>query len=121
MDIEFLTVRTKDLAASVAFWERVLGFKVERRFSPRPGMEIAFLVDGSGGRVEFIQEEGKPAFSGSGVSVGFRVPDAAAAAASLAAQGVELVFGPIAMQSGVKLLGARDPNGLELGFVEEAR
>jgi lactoylglutathione lyase len=105
----------------VAFWEKVLGFRVERRFSPRPGMEIAFLADGSGGRVEFIEEADKPAYSGSGISVGFRVPDAAQAAAFLAAQGVEIAYGPIAMPSGVKLLGARDPNGLELGFVEEAR
>lgn len=120
MKLEFVTIHTKDLAGSIAFYESLLGFKVARRFSPRPGMEIAFLSDGAGGQVEFIQDE-EPAYEGRGASLGFRVADAEAWAAELRVRGVTVTYGPIAMPNGVKLLGAKDPNGLDLGFVQEAQ
>jgi lactoylglutathione lyase len=120
MKMEYVTVRTKDLPGSIAFYEKILGFKVSRRFSPRPGMEIAFLSDGSGGQVEFIQGDGEPAFSGKGISLGFRVEDIEKTAGTLKREGVEIVLGPLTMPNGVRLLGARDPNGLDLGFMQEA-
>lgn len=118
MKIGFVTVRTADLARSIAFYEQALGFKVSRRFSPRPGMEIAFLDDGSGGQIELIQGSGEPDFAGQGISIGFRVEDVDATAAALEAAGVEIVRGPTTLPSGVRLLGAKDPDGLELGFVQ---
>ncbi len=118
MKMGFVTVQTKDLGASIAFYEKVLGFKVSRRFAPRPGMEIAFLDDGSGGQVEFIQGGGDAAFSGGGISLGFRVEDVDATASALKAAGVAINQGPTSMPNGVKLLGAKDTNGLQLGFVQ---
>ncbi len=121
MKMEFVTVRTGDIAGSIAFWEKVLGFAVARRLSPRPGMEIAFLSDGAGGQVEFIQAAGEAAYSGQGLSLGFRVEDIEATASMLKAEGVAILHGPTRMPNGVRLLGARDPNGLELGFMQEAK
>ncbi|MBN1241601.1 MAG: VOC family protein [Spirochaetales bacterium] len=120
MKLEFVTVRTKDLEASIRFYESLLGFTVVRRFSPRPGMELAFLSDGSGGQVEFIQSD-EPVYEGRGISLGFRVADAEAWAETLRGKGVTITHGPVAMPNGVKLLGAKDPNGLDLGFVQEAQ
>ena len=120
MKLDYVTVRTRDLARSVEFYEKILGFRPTRRFSPRPGMEIAFLDDGSGGQVEFVQGGPDAPFSGSGVSLGFRVADIYATAAMLRAAGVELSFGPLTTPGGVRLMGARDPNGLDLGFSQEA-
>ena len=39
-------------------------------------------------------------------------------AAHLENHKVEILYGPLTLDSGVKLLHARDNNGLELGFVE---
>jgi lactoylglutathione lyase len=127
MKIDFVTVQTADLALSIAFWEKVMGFSVTRRFSPRPGMEIAFLADGEGCQIEFIQggETGAPgtgpAFSASGFSLGFHVGDIEATAADLRAKGAKILSGPVRMPNGLGMLRASDPNGLELGFVQEAQ
>ena len=120
MRMEYVTVNTKDLSGSVAFYEKVLGFKTVRRFSPRPGMEIAFLDDGSGSQVEFIQGEGA-AFSGEGIALGFRIDDIERVATTLKAEGVEILLGPIAMPNGLRLLQAKDCNGLKLGFMQEGK
>jgi lactoylglutathione lyase len=119
MKLGYVTIRTRDLARSLEFYEKILGFRPTRRFSPRPGMEIAFLDDGSGGQVEFIQGGPDQPFSGSGIALGFNVPDIDATAAMLKAAGVEPSFGPLTMPNGVRLLGAKDPNGLDLGFSQE--
>ncbi len=120
MKIEFVTVNTAKLEASISFWQEVLGFTIARRFSPRPGMEIVFLADGSGGQIEFVSG-GDPAYQGGGISIGFNVPDMDATIGMLASKGVSIAYGPLDMPNGVRLLGALDPNGLALGFVQEGR
>jgi lactoylglutathione lyase len=119
MKLEYVTIHTADLPTSIAFYEEVLGFRLLRRFSPRPGMELAFLGDGAGGQVELITGGDGPTFVGKGISFGFNVADIDATAAMLRAKGVAILTGPVAMPNGVKLLRACDPNGLELGFVQE--
>ncbi|MCJ7524727.1 MAG: VOC family protein [Candidatus Aminicenantes bacterium] len=118
MKINFITIHTSDLDQSVDFYRRVLGMQVSRRFSPRPGMEIAFM-DGSGMQVEFISDDKTPPFSGSGISLGFYVPDVEKTAAHLKEQQVEILSGPSTMKNGVKILQARDCNGVGLGFVQQ--
>ncbi|MFH2108212.1 MAG: VOC family protein [Chrysiogenia bacterium] len=117
MKINFITIHTLDMDRSVDFYRRVLGMQVSRRFSPRPGLEIVFM-DGSGLQVEFIHD-GKTPFSGSGVSLGFYVDNMEKTAAHLREQQVEILSGPSTMKNGVKLLQARDCNGMGLGFVQQ--
>lgn len=118
MKIDFITVYTIDIHKSVDFYERVLDFKVSRRFSPGAGVDIVFMDDQHGHQIEFIKDIKELPYSGSGLSLGFYVDDIKQTAAHLENHGVEILFGPITMDSGVKLLHARDVNGLELGFVE---
>jgi lactoylglutathione lyase len=118
MKINFITIHTSDLDKSVDFYRRVLGMQVSRRFSPRPGMEIAFM-DGSGMQVEFIRDDQTPPFSGSGISLGFYVHDMEKTVAHLREHQVEILSGPTTMKNGVRLLQARDGNGVELGFVQQ--
>jgi lactoylglutathione lyase len=118
MKIDFITVNTIDIDKSIEFYQRVLGFKVSRRFSPGSGLEIAFMEDQNGNQVEFIKDIKELPYSGSGLSLGFYVEDIKETAAHLEENRVEILFGPITTPSGVKLLHARDVNGLELGFVE---
>jgi lactoylglutathione lyase len=120
MEIGFVTVHVKDLEATIEFWQRVMGFAVARRFKAGPQVEIAFMDDGHGNQIEFIVGTGH-AYKGDGISIGFDVADIEATAEHLRKHGVAIVFGPSTMPSGVKLLHARDLNGLELGFVENPR
>ena len=118
MKIDFVSIHVADIERSVEFYHRVLGLQVSRRFSPRPGMEIAFL-GGSGTQLELIQDAQSPPGKAAGISLGFYVTDMEQTLAMLRANQVEIVSGPTTMKSGVKLLGARDINGLELGFVQQ--
>jgi lactoylglutathione lyase len=117
--INFVTIHVADIERSIQFYQRVLGMQISRRFSPRPGMEIAFM-GGGGAQVEFIHDERTPPFQGAGISLGFDVADMEQTLALLQRNQVEIVSGPHVMPNGVKLLQARDCNGVELGFVQQA-
>ncbi len=118
MKIDFVTIHVKDIERSIEFYHRVLGMSVSRRFSPRPGMEIAFM-GGGGTQLELLHDSQAAPYRGSGISLGFHVTDMEQTLALLNENQVEIVSGPTTMKSGVKLLGARDINGLELGFVQQ--
>jgi lactoylglutathione lyase len=118
MQINFVTIHVADIERAITFYHKVLGMQISRRFSPRPGMEIAFM-GGSGVQVEFVHDELAPAYSGSGISLGFYVGDMEKTVAQLHENQVEIISGPLTMKNGVKLLQARDCNGVELGFVQQ--
>jgi catechol 2,3-dioxygenase-like lactoylglutathione lyase family enzyme len=119
MKIDFLTVYTIDIDKSIDFYQHILDFKVGRRFTPGTGVEIVFLDDQHGHQIEFIKDIKELPYSGSGLSLGFYVKDIKKTAAHLESHKVEILYGPLTLDSGVKLLHARDNNGLELGFVEQ--
>ena len=117
MKIDFVTIHVADIERSIEFYHRVLGMSVSRRFSPRPGMEIAFM--GGGAQVELIHDPQAQPYRGTGISLGFHVTDMEQTLALLRENHVEIVSGPVTMKSGVRLLSARDVNGVDLGFVQQ--
>jgi lactoylglutathione lyase len=119
MTINFITIHVADLERSIQFYNRVLGMQLSRRFSPRPGLEIAFM-GGSGVQLELIHEDSVPAYKGAGISLGFYIADMEQTLAMLKENEVEIVSGPHLMKNGVKLLNARDINGVDLGFVQQS-
>ena len=119
MKIDFITIYTIDIDKSIDFYQRVLDFKVSRRFTPGAGMEIVFMDDQHGNQIEFIKDFKELPYSGSGLSLGFYVKDIKKTAEHLEKYKVDILYGPLTLSSGVKLLHARDNNGLELGFVEQ--
>jgi lactoylglutathione lyase len=121
MKISFITIQTKDIQTSIDFYQNVLGFEISRRFSPRPGMEIVFLDDKHGGKIEFIYNEKEKAYSGQGISIGFYVDDINIIADHLKKNNAVITYGPAAAGNGIKLLYAKDNNGVELGFIQEIK
>jgi lactoylglutathione lyase len=119
MTINFITIHVADIERAIKFYSRVLGMQLSRRFSPRPGLDIAFM-GGSGVQLEFIHDDQAPPYKGSGISLGFYVADIEQALALLKENEVEIVSGPHVMKNGVKLLNARDINGVDLGFVQQS-
>jgi len=118
MKISFITIYTNDIEASVKFYEDVLDFKVVRKFSPQPHMEIIFMDDKHGNQIEFINDKKVKPYEGCGLSIGFYVDDIEKIEKHLKNKNVEIVFGPVTMPSGVKIIHAKDINGVELGFVQ---
>ena len=121
MKMGCVTVNTAKMEESIEFYTRIMGFKVKRSFSPRPDMTITFLKDDSDVLLEFISGEGIEAYQGKGLSLTFDVKDINHAHKHLKNHNVEITFGPMEMPNGVKLLNAKDINGLELGFIEEPK
>jgi lactoylglutathione lyase len=117
MQLSFVTIHVEDLDKTIEFYRTVLGFELERRFKAGPRVELAFVNDGHGGVLEFITGTGHVVET-RGISLGFIVEDIEKTAAHLRVQDVTIVFGPETTPAGVKLLNARDLNGVDLGFVE---
>lgn len=60
MKLSYITMMVRDLEQSLAFYEKLVGLKVLRRFNPGPG-EIAFLGNGEGETMlELIHFDGAP-------------------------------------------------------------
>jgi lactoylglutathione lyase len=119
MNISFITIQTRDITASVKFYEKILDFQVIRKFCPGPGIEIVFMDDKNDNKIEFIKNDKAKPFSGEGISIGFYVDDIYKIEKHLKDNKVNIVNGPILLKSGVKLLSIKDNNGVELGFVQE--
>lgn len=117
MNISFITVHVPELDKTIAFYQTVMGFTVAKRFKAGPQTEIAFMADGRGAQIEFITGTGRTV-DAKGLSIGFMVDDLEVTLAHLKQHGVAIVYGPATMPNGVKLMNAKDPNGLELGFVQ---
>lgn len=117
MQISFITVHVPELEKTIAFYESVMGFTVAKRFKTGPQAEIVFMDDGRGGQLEFIVGMGS-SIKAEGISIGFVVPDIEATHAHLKQHGVTVLRPPATLPNGVKLMSAKDLNGLELGFVQ---
>ena len=66
MQLKHITFRVRDLDKSIAFYEKMAGLGLVRRFAVE-GTELAFLADSKGGtEVELVHTPGGQTFSGSG-------------------------------------------------------
>lgn len=117
MNISFVTIPVTSLDETIKFYQEVMEFEVVNRFGAGPQMEIVFMADKNGNQLEFIQRGEKIQHDGQ-ISIGFYVEDIQATADYLKKNNVQITAGPIALPSGVKLLHARDLNGVALGFVQ---
>ena len=118
MKIGFVTIHVSNMKKTVEFYEKVMGFSVVRQFQAGPQVEIVFVDDGYGNRLEFISGTNRTV-EAKGISIGFKVENIEKTYEHLKNNGVKIIFGPEDMPSGVKLLNALDINGVELGFVQE--
>lgn len=122
MKVAFITIGTNDMDGSVAFYTEVLGFDLMSRVTPSPEVELAFLKDPSGVQIELIKRASDPAVTNSACSVSltFHVVDIEATHAHLISRNAPELEEPRTLPGGLKLLLAKDPNGVVLGFIEEA-
>lgn len=125
MNIKFITIKVKNLEESIKFYKEILELKEVRRINPMEGTKIAFLEDNNSGTIELIEnEEISKVYDVSNesmVSIGFEVKNINEKIGELKNKEINIIRGPIEVQGGSKLAFIKDPNGIEIEFIEENR
>ncbi|AIY82266.1 glyoxalase/Bleomycin resistance /Dioxygenase superfamily protein [Clostridium baratii str. Sullivan] len=125
MNIKFITITVKNLEESLNFYKEILGFKEVRRMNPMEGVKIAFLEDENSGTIELIENEeiskAYDVLKESMVSIGFGVENINEKIDELKNKKINIIRGPIEVPDGSKLAFIKDPNGIEIEFIEENR
>jgi lactoylglutathione lyase len=112
------TIMVNDLEESLKFYQEIVGLSLNRRFAAGPGMEIAFL--GAGGtEVELIYDTGHKAPGNiEGISLGFEVNSVDEQIKFIEEKGLTVESGPFQPNPRVKFFFVKDPNGVNIQFVE---
>ncbi|MCC3144920.1 VOC family protein [Halanaerobium sp. Z-7514] len=121
MRFKFATIEVKDIEKSFKFYTDVLDLSLVRRFSPREGVEIIFLEDRQGNQLELIEEEDVKNYieaRASKVQLGYEVESLEKTMRFLASQSIEIVGGPVDIQTG-RFITIEDPDGVRIGLFEE--
>ncbi|MDI6874706.1 VOC family protein [Candidatus Solincola sp.] len=116
MRIRYATIMVADLEESVRFYTEVLGFEVESRHDPRPGVRIVLLKGDGDALVELIRDENDPRQPGL-YSVGMEVEDIHATVRELKAKGARITMEPTPITVGT-LAFLEDPNGVRIALIE---
>lgn len=113
-----VTLKVKDLDASIRFYTEVVGLPIDRRYQAGPDAEIAFLGSGET-KVELICNKNQPdAMIGNGVSVGFKVEDVPEKFDSLKGTDIPVISGIIQPNPHVRFFYVADPDGFQVQFLD---
>jgi lactoylglutathione lyase len=105
---------------SLHFYKEIVGLKENRRFPAGPGVEIAFLGEGST-QIELIHDEKlKEINLGEDISWGFQVESVDVMMTSVREKGIEVHSGPFQPNPHTRYFFVKDPSGLKIQFVEMA-
>ena len=115
--LNWITLRVRDLAASLQFYNQVLGLPIERRFESR-GKQIAMLSMDGQAKLELIQGSEQVVKPECGISLGFEVESLEEAMNYLEKQGIPIARGPIAPNPRLSFFYILDPDGFEVQLAE---
>ena len=115
MKVKNSAVAVENLEESVRFYTDILGMEEVRRFSPVPGLTIAFVKGEGEATIELIEgEEGKKGL----YMVGMEIGDMDEEIAKLKAKGVQLTRGPLGKPGGPKIAFLEGPDGVEIELIQ---
>lgn len=123
MKFNWCTIEVRDLSESIAFYQNIVGLKLERRFSSGAENEIAFLGDGET-KIELISNKNaKPDVIGANISLGFETTSLEETMALLKSRNIPIlthpVFGEIISPNPhIKFCYVKDPNGIKVQFAQ---
>ncbi len=117
MRFSHVTLSVKNLEESLFFYQDVIGFPIKRRFSPMPGLEIAFLGDGQTEIELIFNQNNTDIYMGQDISLGFAVKSLEETAEMLSEKGIK-ISETSSPSPQVKFFFASDPNGVKIQFLE---
>lgn len=119
LSMNWITLRVRDLEASLDFYNRILGLPIDRRFESR-GKQIVMLGTVDQPKVELIQGSDPALKPECGVSVGFEVESLDDAIAYLKSHGIPVARGPITPNPHLRFFYVLDPDGFEVQLAEHS-
>lgn len=120
MNYGFVTVKVKNMEESLRFYTEFLGLSVARKFSPGPGINIAFLSDEKGSQIELIENVYEKVKEGTSIiSIGFTVDNLDKVVELVNEKGIKIIRSSLDNSHGPKLFFIEDPNGAEIEFIEK--
>ncbi len=122
MQFCWVTLQVRDMERSLHFYRDILGLPLNRRFSPMPSDEIAFLGSGET-KVELICNTNRPLAesnpSAQHISIGFRATSLESMMDALRAQNIPILAGPFQPNPSIRFFYVLDPDGFKVQIVEE--
>ncbi|MBY3622210.1 VOC family protein [Acinetobacter sp. CUI P1] len=119
LSMNWITLRVRDLEASLDFYSRILGLPIDRRFESR-GKQIVMLGTVDQPKVELIQGSDPALKPECGVSVGFEVASLDDAIEHLKSHGIPVARGPITPNPHLRFFYVLDPDGFEVQLAEHS-
>lgn len=117
--LNWITLRVRDLEASLRFYHDMLGLPIQRRFESR-GRQIAMLGLEDETKLELIEGSETTLKPEAGVSIGYEVSSLDEAMEQLAALGIPIVRGPVQPNPHLRFIYIADPDGFEVQLAEHA-
>jgi len=118
MKFLWTTLTVTNMDASLAFYQEIVGLKLQRRQVAGPGMEIAFLGEGET-QVELIKADAKPSVTiGKDISMGFQVDSLDRMLEFVRSKGVAIAVPPVQPNPHIRFFYVEDPDGVRVQFVE---
>jgi len=119
MKFLWTTLPVSDFDKSLSFYQDVVGLPLKGTTDP-PGMKLAFLGEGDT-QIELIYDSKNLSIKlNSPISIGFKVADLAETLADFKAKGIKIDTGPFKPNPHVQFFYVRDPDGMNVQFVEES-
>lgn len=121
MKFLWTAIYVKNLNESIDFYSNLVGLKVLKRFPAGPGMEIAFMGNGTENEtlVELLADSNNSTVSYSEcISIGFAVESVDAMLDTVKSKSIPVHNGPIEAP-GSRFFCIKDPNGLSVQFFQQ--
>ena len=121
MKFLWTTIYVINLDESIAFYSDLIGLKVLKRFPAGPGIELAFMGNGTNDEtlVELLADSGnKNVNHGEFISIGFAVDSLDTMLNTVKSKNIPVHHGPIETP-GSRFFSIKDPNGLSVQFFQQ--
>lgn len=117
----WFTYKVINMEKSIQFYQEVVGLEIQRQFTASPTMEIVFLGDKEGTKVELILDRTNEVHLEypEHMSLGFAVDSIEEKIKEVSQKGVAVHSGPFRPGVNTEFFYVLDPNGMKIQFVKE--
>ena len=114
MKVKYATIIVKDMDESVKFYTDVMGFEVDSKHNPFPGLTITLMKGEGDAMIELIENDENEVGL---FSVGMEVQDINATIKELKSKGAKITREPMPITIGT-IAFLEDPNGATLVLIQ---